>query len=41
MGYISSEKLPEEKAKQLLLHAHVDGPENCTTGHIKLVKFRA
>jgi hypothetical protein len=40
MGHISSEKLPEEKAKQLL-RAHVDGPENCTTGYIKLVKFRA
>ncbi|HEX5892066.1 MAG TPA: hypothetical protein VFY41_04320 [Nitrososphaeraceae archaeon] len=39
-GYISSEKLPEEKAKQLL-HAHVGGPEGCTTGHIKLMKVRA
>ncbi|MGA6921513.1 MAG: hypothetical protein WA326_07035 [Nitrososphaeraceae archaeon] len=39
-GYISSEKLPAEKAKQLL-HAHVGGPENCTTGHIKLMKVRA
>jgi hypothetical protein len=24
-----------------LLHAHVGGPENCTTGHIKLMKVRA
>jgi len=39
-GYISTEKLPAEKAKQLL-HAHVGGPENCTTGHIKLMKVRA
>jgi hypothetical protein len=39
-GYISSEKLPEKQAKQLL-HAHVGGPENCTTGHIKLMKVRA
>jgi hypothetical protein len=39
-GYISSEKLPKEKAKQLL-HAHVGGPEGCTTGHIKLMKVRA
>jgi hypothetical protein len=39
-GYISSEKLSEENAKQLL-HAHVGGPQNCTTGHIKLMKVRA
>jgi len=39
-GYISSEKLPEKQAKQLL-HAHVGRPENCTTGHIKLMKVRA
>jgi hypothetical protein len=37
---ISSQKLPEEDAKRLL-HVHVGGPENCTTGHIKLVKVRA
>ena len=39
-GYISSEKLSEENAKRLL-HAHVGGPQNCTTGHIKLMKVRA
>jgi hypothetical protein len=39
-GIYLSRKLPEEKAKQLL-RAHVGGPENCTTEHIKLVKFRA
>jgi hypothetical protein len=39
-GYISSEKLSEENAKQLL-HAHVDGSQNCTTGHVKLMKVRA
>ena len=39
-GYISSEKLSEDNAKQLL-HAHVGGPEKCTTGHIKLMKVRA
>jgi len=38
-GYISTEKLPEEKAKDLL-HAHVGGQHNCTTGHIKLMKVR-
>jgi hypothetical protein len=40
MGYAYSEKLPEEKAKQLL-HAHMGRPENCITRHIKLVKFGA
>lgn len=39
-GFISSEKLSEENAKRLL-HAHVGGPQNCTTGHIKLMKVRA
>jgi hypothetical protein len=39
-GYISSEKLSEENAKRLL-NAHVCGPQNCTTGHIKLMKVRA
>jgi hypothetical protein len=38
-GYISSEKLPEERAKKLL-HEHEDGSEVCTTGHIKLMKVR-
>jgi len=28
-GYISSEKLPELKAKQMV-RSHLDGPENCT-----------
>jgi hypothetical protein len=37
---ISSEKLSKENAKRLL-HAHVGGPQNCTTGHIKLMKVRA
>jgi hypothetical protein len=39
-GYISAEKLSEAKAKDLL-HAHVGGQQNCTTGHIKLMKVRA
>jgi hypothetical protein len=39
-GHISSEKLSEENAKRLL-HTHVGGPQNCTTGHIKLMKVRA
>ena len=39
-GYISSEKLPELKAKQVV-RSHLDGPENCTRGHVKLVKVRA
>ncbi|ALI37773.1 MAG: hypothetical protein P0116_02020 [Candidatus Nitrosocosmicus sp.] len=38
-GYISTEKLPEENAKQLL-HEHEEGSEACTTGHIKLMKVR-
>jgi hypothetical protein len=39
-GYISSEKLPELKAKQMV-RSHLDGHENCTRGHVKLVKVRA
>jgi hypothetical protein len=39
-GYISSEKLPELKAKQMV-RSHLGGPENCTRGHVKLVKVRA
>jgi len=32
--------MSEAKAKDLL-HAHVGGQQNCTTGHIKLMKVRA
>jgi len=39
-GYISNEKLPELKAKQMV-RSHLHGPENCTRGHVKLVKVRA
>ena len=39
-GYISTEKVPELKAKEMV-HSHLDGPQNCTRGHIKLVKVRA
>jgi hypothetical protein len=39
-GYISSEKLHELKAKQMV-RSHLGGPENCTRGHVKLVKVRA
>jgi hypothetical protein len=39
-GYISAEKLPEEKAKEIL-HSHVGGPRQCTTGHIRLMKVRS
>ena len=38
-GYISTEKLPEDKAKKLL-HEHEESSEICTTGHIKLMKVR-
>ena len=38
-GYISTEKLPEENAKQLL-HEHEEGSEACTTGHMKLMRVR-
>jgi predicted nucleic-acid-binding Zn-ribbon protein len=39
-GYISSEKLPELKAKQMV-RSHLGGLGNCTRGHVKLVKVRA
>jgi hypothetical protein len=39
-GYISTEKLPELKAKEMIT-SHLGGPENCTIGHIKLMKVRA
>lgn len=38
-GYISTEKLPEEKAKDLSLK-HIGGPHDCTPTHIKLMKVR-
>jgi hypothetical protein len=39
-GYISTEKLPESKAKEMI-RAHLGIQENCTRGHVKLVKVRA
>lgn len=39
-GYISTEKLPESKAKEMV-RSHLGGRENCTRGHVKLVKVRA
>ena len=39
-GYISTEKIPESKAKETV-HSHLGGPQNWTRGHIKLVKVRA
>jgi hypothetical protein len=39
-GYISTEKLPESKTKEMV-RSHLGGRENCTRGHIKLVKVRA
>jgi hypothetical protein len=39
-GYISTEKLPESKAKEMV-RSHLGGPQNCTRGHVKLMKVRA
>jgi hypothetical protein len=39
-GYISSEKSPESKAKEMI-RSHFTSHENCTREHIKLVKVRA
>lgn len=39
-GYISTEKLTESKAREHL-RSHLGGPQNCTRGHIKLMKVRA
>jgi len=39
-GYISTEKLPESKAKEMI-RVHLGSQENCTRGHVKLVKVRA
>jgi len=38
-GYISAERVPESKAKEMI-HSHIGGPEDCTRWHIKLVKVR-
>ncbi|HET9806917.1 MAG: hypothetical protein ACM3VV_04680 [Deltaproteobacteria bacterium] len=40
-GYISEEKLPKEKAKEIS-HAHIGGgdSQSCTSGDIKLMKVR-
>lgn len=38
-GYISSEELPEAKAKEMV-RSYL-GNQNCTRGHVKLVKVRA
>jgi hypothetical protein len=38
-GYIPAERVPESKAKEMI-DLHIGGPENCTRGHIKLVKVR-
>lgn len=38
-GYISTEKLPEKEAKDLM-HAHAGNNPSCTIGHIKLMKVR-
>jgi hypothetical protein len=37
MCYISTEKLPELKAKGMI-RSHICGAQNCTMGHVKLVK---
>jgi ribosomal protein L20A (L18A) len=39
-GYISAEKLSEEKAKELL-HSHIGGKNNCTITDIELMKVRS
>ncbi|HVX01532.1 MAG TPA: hypothetical protein VHA09_00085 [Nitrososphaera sp.] len=38
-GYISTEKLPEEQAKDLR-RSHLEGSRECTIGHITLMKVR-
>lgn len=38
-GYISAEKLSEEKARELL-QCHVGGKQNCTITDIELLKVR-
>ncbi|MGB8024428.1 MAG: hypothetical protein WCF06_08930 [Nitrososphaeraceae archaeon] len=32
-SYISTEKLPESKAKEMV-RSHLGGPQNCTRGHV-------
>jgi|GraSoiStandDraft_57_1057295.scaffolds.fasta_scaffold727081_2 hypothetical protein len=39
-GYISTEKLPELKAKEMI-RSHIDSSQDCTRGHVKLVRVRA
>ena len=39
-GYISSEKSPESKTKEMI-RSHLGSHENCTRGHVNLVKVRA
>ena len=39
-GYISTEKLPESEAKEMV-RSHLGGSQSCTRGHVKLVKVRA
>jgi|GEM_PF-1331249 len=39
-GYISTEKVPELKAKEII-RSHLDSSQNCTRGHVKLMKVRA
>ena len=39
-GYISTEKLPELKAKEMI-RSHLPCAQNCTRGHVKLVEVRA
>jgi len=38
-GYISTEKLPEQQAKDLR-HSHLEGSDGCTIGHVTLMKVR-
>jgi len=38
-GYISAEKIAESKAKEHL-RSHLGGLQNCTRGHMKLMKVR-
>jgi hypothetical protein len=40
-GYISTEKVPKSKAKEMIHPHHLGGPQDYTGGHIKLVKVRA
>jgi hypothetical protein len=39
-GYISTEKLSESKGKEMI-RSHLVSHENCTRGHVKLLKVRA